>query len=401
MKYIWKYKTPEGFDDLVMEADGEVLTGLWFEGSRDVAARLGDAVELSDTPVFRETCRWLDEYFAGRDPGFTPSYRIEGLTDFRKDVITELLRIPYGATVSYGDIAKAISKKHGGANVSARAVGGAVGWNPICIIVPCHRVIGADNGLTGYGGGLGNKVSLLAHEGSDMFDVRLSAPKGRKEEIDGKFVRRCIQAVNRAAARHGLGRARCEEKDGGATIWLDALTDGSCEFTASFIFDECSDDDAKLLLESFIDYRALYQYDLAFQLSRLMARRGSLVRARMGRILAKTDWRSYGSNGLLLSYLASRKGSDALVCRLLDEVGEDSRDGLFLACWYLAGKRVQKRLKCKFEEWIAADASWGDGTGEAWWLGAFLSKWTAEGTFPYEQLQSLTQWHLERQLPTL
>ena len=75
-----------------------------------------------------------------------------------------MLRIPYGATVSYGDIAKAIAKKRGG-RVSARAVGGAVGWNPICIIIPCHRVIGADGILTGYGGGLENKVSLLAHEG--------------------------------------------------------------------------------------------------------------------------------------------------------------------------------------------------------------------------------------------
>ena len=398
MEYIWKYKTPEGFDDLVMSGDGEALTGLWFAGSRD-AVRRGEAVELRETPVFRETCRWLDEYFAGRDPGFTPNYRIEDLTEFRAEVIDELKRIPFGATVSYGDIAKAISKKHGGAKVSARAVGGAVGWNPIGIIIPCHRVIGADNGLTGYGGGLGNKISLLAHEGSDLFDVRLSAPKDRKDEIDGVFVRRCIQAVNRAAALHGLGRARCEENDS-TTILLDALTDGWGEFAAPFIFDECSDDDAKLLLESFIDFRSLYQYDLAVQLSRLLARRGVLVRARMGRILAKTDWSSYGSNGLLLSYLASRKGSDPLICRLLDTVGEDNRDGLFIACWYSSGKKVQKCLKRKFEKWIESDASWGGGTGEAWWLGAFLSKWTKAQTFSYEELQLLTQWYLERQMPT-
>ena len=182
MKYIWEYKTPEGFDDLLMSGDGEALTGLWFAGSRD-AARRGEDAELRETPISRETCRWLDEYFAGSEPDWKPRYRIEGLTAFREAVIDEMLRIPFGATVSYGDIAKAISKKHGGAKVSARAVGGAVGWNPICIIVPCHRVIGADNGLTGYGGGLGNKISLLAHEGSDFFDVRLSAPKGRKGEI--------------------------------------------------------------------------------------------------------------------------------------------------------------------------------------------------------------------------
>ena len=82
----------------------------------------------------------------------------------RQAVIDEMLRIPYGATTSYGDIARAIAKKRGG-RVSAQAVGGAVGWNPICIIIPCHRVIGADGSLTGYGGGLGNKASLLAHEG--------------------------------------------------------------------------------------------------------------------------------------------------------------------------------------------------------------------------------------------
>ena len=161
--YIWKYNTPEGFDDLVMCGDGEALTGLWFEGSRD-DWRDTRGCERRETPAFRDTCRWLDAYFAGHVPDFTPNYRIEGLTPFRQAVIDEMLRIPYGATVSYGDIAKAIEKKRGG-RASAQAVGGAVGWNPICIIIPCHRVIGADGSLTGYGGGLGNKVALLAHEG--------------------------------------------------------------------------------------------------------------------------------------------------------------------------------------------------------------------------------------------
>ena len=164
MEYIWKYKTPEEFDDLVMSGDGETLTGLWFEGSRDDWRNTREC-KRCETPVFRDTCRWLDEYFAGHDPGFVPNYRIDGLTPFRKAVINELLRIPYGATVSYGDIAKAIAKKSGG-RVSAQAVGGAVGWNPICLVIPCHRVIGADGSLTGYGGGLGNKMSLLAHEGA-------------------------------------------------------------------------------------------------------------------------------------------------------------------------------------------------------------------------------------------
>ena len=166
MQYICKYKTPEGFDDLVMCGDDEALTGLWFECSRDDRRNAGEC-EICETPVFRDTRRWLDAYFARHDPGFTPNYRIEGLTPFRQAVIDEMLRIPYGATVSYGRIAKAIEKKRGG-RVSAQAVGGAVGWNPICIIIPCHRVIGADGTLTGYGGGLENKVSLLAHEGVDV-----------------------------------------------------------------------------------------------------------------------------------------------------------------------------------------------------------------------------------------
>jgi methylated-DNA-[protein]-cysteine S-methyltransferase len=162
MEYSRKYKTPEGFDDLVMCGDGEALTGLWFEGSRDdVHEERG--CESRETPVFHDARRWLDEYFAGHDPGFTPNYRIEGLTPFRQSVIDEMLRIPYGATVSYGRIARAIAKTRGG-RVSAQAVGGAVGWNPICIIIPCHRVIGADGSLTGYAGGVEKKRRLLEME---------------------------------------------------------------------------------------------------------------------------------------------------------------------------------------------------------------------------------------------
>ena len=169
---FWRYKTPEGFDDLVMRGDGDALTGLWFKGSRD-DRRAARGCERRETPVFRGTCRWLDAYFAGRAPGFTPNYRIEGATPFRQAVIDEMLKIPFGVTVSYGDIAKALAKKRG-ARVSAQAVGGAVGWNPVCIVIPCHRVIGADGSLTGYGGGLGNKVALLAHEGIALSSGRLS-----------------------------------------------------------------------------------------------------------------------------------------------------------------------------------------------------------------------------------
>ena len=158
-----KYKTPQGFDDMWMSSDGEVLTGLWFEGSRGLLKHRLDCAER-DVPVFRETRRWLDIYFSGRQPDFTPRYRMDGLTPFRREVVEAMLAIPFGETATYGDIAAALAKKHGIAKMSAQAVGGAVGWNPICIIVPCHRVVGANRSLTGYGGGIKNKVGLLSLE---------------------------------------------------------------------------------------------------------------------------------------------------------------------------------------------------------------------------------------------
>ena len=160
----FKYKTPPGFDDMWMNSDGEVLTGLWFEGSRGQSKHRLDCEER-DLPVFRETRRWLDCYFSGREPDFTPPYRIDGLTPFRKDVTDAMLAIPFGQTTTYGSIAAGIARKHGLAKMSAQAVGGAVGWNPICIIVPCHRVVGAGQSLVGYGGGIRNKAGLLSLEG--------------------------------------------------------------------------------------------------------------------------------------------------------------------------------------------------------------------------------------------
>ena len=171
--FIRHYRTPGGFDDLVMSSDGEALTGLWFEGSRDGAARRAgevcpdaDAGEaaVGPLPVFRETCRWLDVYFSGRQPGFTPPYRLVGATPFREEVSGEMLKIPFGATTTYGAIAALVAKRRGMAKMSAQAVGQAVGWNPICIIVPCHRVVGAGGAITGYGGGIANKAALLRHE---------------------------------------------------------------------------------------------------------------------------------------------------------------------------------------------------------------------------------------------
>ena len=158
-----RYKTPQGFDDMWMNSDGEVLTGLWFEGSCGQSKHRFDCEER-DLPVFRETRRWLDIYFSGRQPDFTPRYRMDGLTPFRREVVDAMLAIQFGETATYGGIAAALARKHGIAKMSAQAVGGAVGWNPICIIVPCHRVVGAGQSLVGYGGGIRNKAGLLSLE---------------------------------------------------------------------------------------------------------------------------------------------------------------------------------------------------------------------------------------------
>lgn len=160
MNYMHLYHTPEGFDDLVISSDGKALTGLWFAGSHD-----GDKQRVETRPdmalqgVFRDTCHWLDIYFSGRQPDFTPAYRMEGLTSFRKAVSEVMCEIPFGQTMTYGEIARRLNVH------SAQAVGGAVGWNPICLIVPCHRVVGANGKLTGYGGGMNNKIALLRLEG--------------------------------------------------------------------------------------------------------------------------------------------------------------------------------------------------------------------------------------------
>ena len=168
MTCIYRYATPPQFDDLWMSCDGEYLTALWFNGSEDDAKHRACCTEIKSyfslPSVLKETCSWLDIYFSGINPSFTPKFKIEDITPFRQEVQDILLAIPFGQTVSYGEIATQIAKRHGIKKMSAQAVGNAVGWNPICIIIPCHRVIGTDGSLTGYGGGINNKNLLLTLE---------------------------------------------------------------------------------------------------------------------------------------------------------------------------------------------------------------------------------------------
>ena len=167
MTYKYTYQTPENFSNMIMNSDGEYLTGLWFEGSRDSSKHIIDCEE-KDLEIFKQTGKWLNIYFSGKNPDFIPKYKINNLTPFRQEVIDIMNSIEYGKVVTYSDISKIIAQKRNLKRMSSQAVGGAVGWNPICIIIPCHRVVGTNRSLTGYGGGIKNKVELLKIEGNDM-----------------------------------------------------------------------------------------------------------------------------------------------------------------------------------------------------------------------------------------
>lgn len=165
MEYTCHYDSPLG--RITLAADGAALAGLWFDGQKHFADTLAPVHEERPLPVFDAARRWLDVYFGGRDPGFTPPLSMK-TTPFRRAVWEILLTIPFGCTMTYGEIARALARKNGLLRMSAQAVGGAVGHNAIALIVPCHRVVGANGDLTGYGGGLDRKMRLLAMEGTDM-----------------------------------------------------------------------------------------------------------------------------------------------------------------------------------------------------------------------------------------
>lgn len=160
---------------LTLASDGEALVGCWFGNDRYFGYGVSGEMEpKDDLPVFDQACEWLDRYFGGEAPDPRELPLLASATPFQLRVREAMLDIPYGQTTTYGDIAKRIAAETGGRS-SARAVGGAVGHNPLCVIVPCHRVVGADGSLTGFGGGVDMKVRLLEHEGVDL--SRLYRPK--------------------------------------------------------------------------------------------------------------------------------------------------------------------------------------------------------------------------------
>lgn len=167
MYYTTEYDTGL-IGKLTLASDGESLVGCWFEHDHHGGYGVSRPTERrDDLPVFGQAREWLDRYFAGErpDPGELPLS--PNGSAFQQRVWGILEEIPYGQTVTYGDIATRIASETG-KNMSAQAVGGAVGRNPICVIVPCHRVVGANGNLTGFGGGLSTKVKLLEHEQMDM-----------------------------------------------------------------------------------------------------------------------------------------------------------------------------------------------------------------------------------------
>ena len=168
MTFLQHYNSPLG--GILLAADESGLTGLWFDGQKYFARDLPAEHVEQNTPVLSEAKRWLDIYFTGREPDFTPPLHPIGSV-FRQSVWEILLQIPYGQTTTYGEIARQLAAKLGLPRMSAQAVGGAVGHNEISIIIPCHRVVGTNGSLTGYAGGIDKKVKLLELEHTDMTEL--------------------------------------------------------------------------------------------------------------------------------------------------------------------------------------------------------------------------------------
>ena len=165
MQYISHYESPLGA--ITLAADEKGLTGLWFDGEKYFGNTLEAEYEEKETVILKKAEKWLDTYFMGRCPEKKLTLHLRG-TEFQKTVWAILLNIPYGQTETYGKIAEEITRSRGREHMSAQAVGGAVGHNPVSIIVPCHRVVGTDGNLTGYAGGIERKITLLQLEGHSM-----------------------------------------------------------------------------------------------------------------------------------------------------------------------------------------------------------------------------------------
>lgn len=167
MIYSTHYSSPVGLYTLA--SNGESLIGLWLEGQKYFGNTVMESMtENPALPIFAVTKKWLDRYFSGEKPAISNLSLAPNGGTFRKAVWDILCEIPYGEVTTYGDIAKKMASRMNKKHMSSQAVGGAVGHNPISIIIPCHRVVGSNGSLTGYAGGIDKKIKLLEHEGVDM-----------------------------------------------------------------------------------------------------------------------------------------------------------------------------------------------------------------------------------------
>lgn len=154
---------------ITLASDGENLVGLWIDGQKYFAETVAESIEdKSGLLIFARTKKWLDAYFAGEKPEICDLSLAPDGGEFRKNVWEMLCEIPYGQCTTYGEIAKKMASRMGKKSMSSQAVGGAVGHNPISIIIPCHRVVGSNGSLTGYAGGIDKKIKLLQLEGADI-----------------------------------------------------------------------------------------------------------------------------------------------------------------------------------------------------------------------------------------
>jgi methylated-DNA-[protein]-cysteine S-methyltransferase len=176
MYYATHYKSTVG--DILLASDENNIIGLWIDEQKYICDTLPQEItEKDDIPIIQDGIAWLDDYFSGKKPQLSRLPLAPRGGEFRQLVWKILTEIPYGELTTYGKIAKEVAKRMGKDRMSAQAVGGAIGHNPISIIIPCHRVVGSNGSLTGYGGGIEKKVQLLKHEGVDMTGLFVP-PKG-------------------------------------------------------------------------------------------------------------------------------------------------------------------------------------------------------------------------------
>lgn len=174
MFYSTQYSSPVG--NLTLASDSERLVGLWIQNQKYFGGTVAkNMTENSNLPIFTATKNWLDKYFGGQKPAIANLPLAPNGSAFRKAVWDILCEIPYGEVTTYGEIAKKMAVRRNQEHMSAQAVGGAVGHNPISIIIPCHRVVGSNGSLTGYAGGVDQKIRLLEHEGADLSKLFIPA----------------------------------------------------------------------------------------------------------------------------------------------------------------------------------------------------------------------------------